>query len=144
QGAEGLILSRHGIFTWGDSARDAYERMIALVSRAETALARNATSVFVAASLPQRRARAAAVAPILRGLAAIPAAPADGAWQRFVLDFRTSPAIRDYVSGAAVARYACQGTVTPDHVIRIKPKPLIVPPPAADDLAGFAAAAKAA
>jgi rhamnose utilization protein RhaD (predicted bifunctional aldolase and dehydrogenase)/NAD(P)-dependent dehydrogenase (short-subunit alcohol dehydrogenase family) len=142
--ADGLVLSRHGIFTWGDSARDAYERMIALVSRAEAALARNASSVFVTVPLPERLASAAEIAPILRGLAAIATAPADGAWQRFVLDFRTSDAIRAYVSGAEVARYACQGTVTPDHVIRIKPKPLIVPAPAADDLASFAAGAKAA
>src|SRR5262249_55570386 len=54
QDAEGLVLSRHGLFTWGDSAQEAYERMIALVSRAEAALAHNASSVFVAAPLPQR------------------------------------------------------------------------------------------
>jgi NAD(P)-dependent dehydrogenase (short-subunit alcohol dehydrogenase family) len=62
-------------------------------------------------------------------------------WRRMILDFRTSPAIQDYVNGADVARYAQQGVVTPDHTIRTKNIPLIAPMPAAD-LAGFRAAAR--
>ena len=50
---EGLVLHKHGIFTFGDSAREAYERMIALVTRAEDHLRKNRKSVFVTAQLPQ-------------------------------------------------------------------------------------------
>src|SRR5262245_27273681 len=64
---EGLILLKHGIFSFGNDARDAYERMIALVTRAEERLARNRKAVFVSAQLPQALAPLAAVAPILRG-----------------------------------------------------------------------------
>src|SRR5262249_15388634 len=39
--AEGLILHKHGIFTFGASAREAYERMIEMVSRAEARLRQN-------------------------------------------------------------------------------------------------------
>ena len=64
---DGLILHKHGIFTFGDSAREAYERMIALVTLAEERLARNRKAVFVTAQLPQAIAPVGAVAPILRG-----------------------------------------------------------------------------
>src|SRR5215469_15749897 len=65
--ADGLILHKHGIFTFGASAREAYERMIDMVSRAEARLARNRKSVFVSTPKPQRIAALAAVAPIVRG-----------------------------------------------------------------------------
>jgi rhamnose utilization protein RhaD (predicted bifunctional aldolase and dehydrogenase)/NAD(P)-dependent dehydrogenase (short-subunit alcohol dehydrogenase family) len=141
--AEGLILYKHGIFTWGGTAKKAYDRMIELVSLAEARLARGRKPV-VAVRLPAGLASVAEVAPILRGLAAIPVAPDDGVWRRWVLEFRTSDKVRAFVDGAEVGRYATAGTVTPDHVIRTKPKPLILPAPAAADLPGFAAAAKAA
>ena len=52
-GCEGLILSKHGLVTFGETAREAYERMIAFVSRAEDFIARNRKSV--AAPTTRRR-----------------------------------------------------------------------------------------
>ena len=49
---EGLILHKHGIFTFGESAREAYERMIEMVSAAEAALRRGRRAVFATAQLP--------------------------------------------------------------------------------------------
>src|SRR5579862_185515 len=141
---EGLVLIKHGIFTFGGSAKEAYERMIAAVTRAEERLAEGRKSVFVAAPLPARIASVAAVAPILRGACSLKDARVEGAWRRLVLDFRSSPAILNYVNGADVARYASQGVVTPDHTIRTKNIPLIVPAPDAGDLAGFRAAVRQA
>src|SRR5690349_17759576 len=63
---EGLILLKHGIFTFGDDARAAYERMIEMASLAEARLARGRRNVFAAAALPQAIAPVAEVAPILR------------------------------------------------------------------------------
>src|SRR5437879_10280614 len=54
---EGLILVKHGIFSFGDDARQAYERMIALVTLAEQRLARNRRPAFFSAKLPTRPAR---------------------------------------------------------------------------------------
>ena len=51
---EGLILLKHGVFTFGADARESYERMIAMVSLAETRLARGRKAVFASAQLPQR------------------------------------------------------------------------------------------
>src|SRR6185295_5041173 len=71
---EGLILAKHGIFTFGADAREAYERMIAQVSRAETRLARGRRNVFAPGALPKATAAAADIAPIVRGACAVASA----------------------------------------------------------------------
>ncbi len=141
---EGLILLKHGIFAFGASAREAYERMIDLVSVAEARVEAGRTKSFAAAALPKEVARAARVAPVLRGLAAIALDPAEGLHRRFVLEHRSGPAVLDYVNGAEVARYSGAGVVTPDHAIRTKPAPLVLPAPVAGEIEGFAKAAEAA
>ncbi|HTJ62576.1 MAG TPA: bifunctional aldolase/short-chain dehydrogenase [Alphaproteobacteria bacterium] len=129
---EGLILLKHGIFTFGDTAQEAYGRMIEMVSLAEARLQRGRKQVFVSAPLPEP-ARLAAIAPIVRGVCG--GAEGDG-WRRMILDFRASPAILNYVNGAEIGRYATQGVVTPDHTIRTKNYPLILPA-ASRDLTAF-------
>ncbi len=143
--AEGLILLKHGIFTLGESAREAYDRMIDAVTRAEDAIAKAARArVFPSAALPDRIASVAKVAPILRGAVAAPDAGEPGRYRRMVLDFRASRSIRAFVDGAEAARYGRAGVVTPDHVIRAKPWPLILAAPEAGALDAFAVAARAA
>jgi len=139
--ADTLILLKHGIFTLGQSAREAYERMIERASQAEARLARGRKTV-VQVKLPQPLAGAAAIAPILRGLLAIDLDRAEGSWKRFVLEFRGGPIARAFVDGAQLARYSQAGTITPDHAIRTKPWPVIVPAPTSGDLDGFAAGAR--
>ncbi len=140
---EGLILEKHGIFTFGDTAREAYERMITKVSLAEERLQKNRKPVvFAPAPLPARCASAAEIAPILRGITAHADKP--GTLHRMVLDFRTTPSIMAYVNGRDVARYSQVGVVTPDHTIRTKNWPVVVPAPDAADLAAFRTGAAAA
>jgi rhamnose utilization protein RhaD (predicted bifunctional aldolase and dehydrogenase)/NAD(P)-dependent dehydrogenase (short-subunit alcohol dehydrogenase family) len=141
---EGLILHKHGIFTFGDSARDAYERMIALVTLAEERLARNRKAVFVTAQLPQAVAPVGAVAPLLRGACSRKDANNAGAWRRLILDFRTGPGIMNFVGGADLARYSQAGVVTPDHTIRTKNWPLVVAAPENGKMDDFKRAAHAA
>ena len=138
----GLILHKHGMFTFGDTAQEAYERMIDAVSLAENRLQTGRKQVFVAADLPGDIASVAEVAPILRGLAATD--EGEGRWRRMVLDFRTRPEILNYVNGVEVGRYSQIGVVTPDHNIRIKNTPVLLPAPVADKLGEFENAAKAA
>ncbi len=142
--AEGLVLLKHGIFTFGSDAREAYGRMIDWVTLAEDRIGRDRKRTIAAAVIPADVARPVDVAPILRGLLANETPGAPGEFERFVLDFRTGPAVLAFVNGAELDRYGQAGTVTPDHVIRTKPKPLLVPAPEARDLDGFAAAATAA
>lgn len=131
---EGLVLLKHGIFTFGDTAQQAYERMIEMVSLAEDRIAARRSQTIVPADIPGGIATVAQVAPILRGLCA---EESGDDFRRLVMDFRTSDAIRTFVDGAELDRYGQQGTVTPDHVIRTKHKPLIVRPPRADGLDSF-------
>jgi NAD(P)-dependent dehydrogenase (short-subunit alcohol dehydrogenase family)/ribulose-5-phosphate 4-epimerase/fuculose-1-phosphate aldolase len=140
----GLILNKHGIFTFGADARQAYERMIAMVGRAEARLACNRRKVFAARALPKKLASAADIAPILRGACAIPPGEPDGEPQRLVATIRTSPEILNYVNGKRLADYSQRGVVTPDHIIRTKNVPLLTPPPESGKLDDYAnAVAKA-
>jgi rhamnose utilization protein RhaD (predicted bifunctional aldolase and dehydrogenase)/NAD(P)-dependent dehydrogenase (short-subunit alcohol dehydrogenase family) len=134
---EGLILDKHGIFTFGETAREAYERMIEMVTLAETRLAKNRKAVFVSAQLPQGSGSLAELAPILRGAIALPDPKIEGAWKRLVFDFRGGDAVLNFVNGAEVARYARAGVITPDHTIRTKNWPMIAPAPDAGKLADF-------
>ena len=125
----GLILLKHGIFTFGESAREAYERMIEMVTRAEERLTGRRNAVFVPRALPERIAPYAEMAPILRGACSLKDSVVEGAWQRMIFDFRTSAAMQNFVNGADLLRYSQAGAVTSDHIIRIKNWPLVVPPP---------------
>ncbi len=141
---EGLILDKHGIFTFGGEAREAYERMIEMVTLAEQRLGKNRKAVFAAASLPQALAPAGDVAPILRGACTLRDAFGEGAHKRPILEFRTGDAILNYVNGKQAAAYARAGVITPDHVIRTKPWPLLLPAPEAGRLDDFKKAAQTA
>jgi rhamnose utilization protein RhaD (predicted bifunctional aldolase and dehydrogenase)/NAD(P)-dependent dehydrogenase (short-subunit alcohol dehydrogenase family) len=139
---EGLILHKHGIFTFGDTAQDAYERMIEMVSLAEARLREGRPVVFQTAHVTAEPASAADIAPILRGACAIHHPGQEPS--RFIAEFRSNSEILDYVNGADLASYSQRGVVTPDHIIRTKNKPLLVPAPDNGDLTSFAQAVQAA
>ncbi len=139
--AEGMILLKHGIFSWGLDARQSYERMIEFVDMAEQRLQRGRTK----ASKVLARTEAAPlvqVAPIIRG--ALAESLGEGRWRRWVLEHRVSPGILEFANGQDVGRYSQQGVVTPDHVIRIKPWPLVLPVPRPTDTESFAIEARRA
>jgi rhamnose utilization protein RhaD (predicted bifunctional aldolase and dehydrogenase)/NAD(P)-dependent dehydrogenase (short-subunit alcohol dehydrogenase family) len=139
---EGLILHKHGIFTFGASAREAYERMIEMVSLAESRLRQGRPIVFPARALDGATARAAEIAPIIRGACAICKENVEPI--RFIAELRTAPEVLSYVNGAELSSYSQRGVVTPDHIIRTKNRPLVVPPPGAGKLDAFADAVREA
>jgi rhamnose utilization protein RhaD (predicted bifunctional aldolase and dehydrogenase)/NAD(P)-dependent dehydrogenase (short-subunit alcohol dehydrogenase family) len=139
---EGLILHKHGIFTFGMSAREAYERMIDMVSLAESRLRQGRPIVFPARPLAAATASAAEIAPIIRGAAAIKTEGAEPV--RFIAELRTGPEILAYVNGADLDSYSQRGVVTPDHIIRTKNRPLVVPHPESGKLDDFAGAVREA
>ena len=130
---EGLVLLQHGIFTVGDTAKQAYDRMIHFVTLAEERLGRQRKQ-RAAANLAGNIASLPEIAPILRGAVAINRNASAGTAKRQILNFRSNPAILAYVNGADVARYSQQGVVTPDHTIRTKNWPLLVSAPEAGKL----------
>ena len=135
--AEGLILLQHGIFTMGDTAQQAYSRMIEFVTMAEERLKLQRKTAAVA-KLPANLATLPEIAPILRGAVAIEKNAMAGTAKRQILDFRTNPQILAYVNGAELSRYSQVGVVTPDHTIRTKNWPVIVPAPEAGKLDAWA------
>src|SRR5215471_5306644 len=134
---EGLILDKHGIFTFGDNAREAYERMIEFATLAEEHLRKKGNVKFASAKLPREIAGVSDVAPIIRGACTSRDVFGQGAHKRLILDFRNTDEVLTFVNGQELARYARAGVVTPDHVIRTKPWPLIVPAPQAGKLDDF-------
>jgi len=140
---EGLILDKHGIFTFGETAREAYERMIEFVTLAEKRLQKKRKS-FASAALAPKIAPLNKVAPIVRGVSTLRDTCGEGAHQRPIMEFRTSKAIINFVNGKDLARYARAGVITPDHVMRVKPWPLILPTPQAGKLGAFKGAAQKA
>ncbi len=142
--SEGLVLLKHGIFSFGSTAREAYDRMIELVTLAEKKLASEKPARLVAAKPPEKPADVAVVAPIVRGALAVPVDRNEGRWTRLVLEHRGTDPIMQFVDGRDVARYSQAGVATPDHVIRTKPWPVILPAPEAGKLDAFGAAAREA
>ena len=115
---EGLLLLQHGLFTFGDSAKQSYERHIDAIDTAERFGAARAKSVQVV-----RRDRAPlsyeSVAPILRGRLG-------GGERKYVLDLRCGPAVDAFLARADLDSVSQRGTATPDHVIRTKRVPLLL------------------
>jgi len=138
---EGLILMNHGIVTFGDDPRQSFERMIEMVGIAARRLAEGRRVLVPAAPAPACTLPLAEIAPRLRGQLATDRG--EGVVERWILEPRTSAEVRAYVDGADLARYSQQGVVTPDHVIRTKPWPVILPP-AEGEADAWSAAAGAA
>ncbi|SDF13254.1 class II aldolase/adducin family protein [Limimaricola pyoseonensis] len=130
-GCKGLWLEQHGLFTFGATARESYERMIDYTGRAEAHLADRGIA------LPGPEADDAPADPALAGMLA--RALSGGALgDDPALDWRSTPSIRALVSRDDLSEIVHRGTATPDHVIRLKPFPMIVAPDISE--AGIAAA----
>ncbi len=138
---EGLILSKHGLVTFGETAREAYEKMIAFVSRAEDFIARNRKSV-ASAQPAGRRPAVAQLAPIVRGVCSEKDDVSEGAWRRLLLEFRSGDTILNFVGGKDLPRLSEAGVITPDHTIRTKNWPLVLNAPEAERMGDFAAKAR--
>jgi rhamnose utilization protein RhaD (predicted bifunctional aldolase and dehydrogenase)/NAD(P)-dependent dehydrogenase (short-subunit alcohol dehydrogenase family) len=124
--SDGLILGKHGIVTFGADAREAYERMIEMVTLAEDFLDRNAKKRIIVTRWRDPEPLAA-VAPIVRGVCSQQDEKVEGAWRRPVLEFRGNGTVLSLLQ-SDLARLSEGGVVTPDHTIRTKNWPLVLPP----------------
>jgi rhamnulose-1-phosphate aldolase/alcohol dehydrogenase len=135
-GAKGMVWMRHGLVTWGETARDSYDAMIELVTRAEELLAKRAAKpLVVKVSTPLARAqeRLPRVAPILRGLLAQPSGNADQPYLRVILQPLVNREVLDFVDSERGREIALTPPLTSDHLIRTKAWPLWIDAPAYDD-----------
>jgi rhamnose utilization protein RhaD (predicted bifunctional aldolase and dehydrogenase)/NAD(P)-dependent dehydrogenase (short-subunit alcohol dehydrogenase family) len=141
---EGLILDKHGIFSFGDDAKESYERMIDLVGRAEERLKKNRKAVFAPAQVPQEVPPNTDIAPFIRGACSLKNDGGEGAHRHMILEYRSSDAILNFINGAELSRYGASLVTTPDYTIRTKNWPLILLTPQADHAEAFRQAAQQA
>lgn len=135
-GVEGVLLHKHGLFTFGDDAKSSYARMIDFVSLAEDYINSSPKKTTKRPSNVKPGGLAVSdIASIVRGACATPLGGGD--YRRFVSVFRTSDRIREYVDGADVSNYSQRGVVTPDHIIRTKNKPLLTTVPGLVEIGSF-------
>ena len=129
--AIGCILGGHGITAWGETSEEAQERSLRIIREAQAHLdAHGAAEPFGPADpgrapLPEaeRRARASALAPVIRGLASTDA-PMIGHWT-------DSEDVHEFLAGEKLAQLAALGTSCPDHFLRTKIRPLVLDLPSA-------------
>ncbi|RKF05429.1 bifunctional aldolase/short-chain dehydrogenase [Oceaniradius stylonematis] len=127
---EGLVLLNHGHFTFGDTAKQSYDRVIDHTNRVEQWLADRAggrtfdTTVHTVRA-PLDPGRASGVLPALRGvLGAIRSAHHDADMPMPVFDVRGGPAIERFLARGDLDSLSRRGVGSPDHVIRTKAFPL--------------------
>jgi rhamnulose-1-phosphate aldolase/alcohol dehydrogenase len=120
--ARGLVLGRHGLIAWGDSAKDCYDNLHALITRAEAFLATRPAVTFAArrpAPPPaERRAAARAILPALRARLSRE--------RGVILHLDDSDAALDFAGDARAATLAARGMSTPEHILRCGRLPLHV------------------
>ncbi len=113
---DGIILLNHGVFTFDDDAKCAYEKMIAIVTKAEEYLEQNVTLPCrdcPGESDPKQIQEIADAVSAVRGTPIFP----------IVID---SPRAKLLSLFPHLKRLVKQGGLTPEHVIRIKPFPAII------------------
>ena len=117
-----LILLNHGIFTFDDDAKKSYDLMIKYVSIAEKTIKKLKRKKIKQIKNYNFKFKPHEIAPILRGLLS------ENKDQKFILNYRTNKNLNYFINGQDIKRYSGIGTATPDHVIRVKPFPLVISP----------------
>lgn len=115
----GIVLLRHGLFTFGDTAREAYDRMIELTNRAEAYLAARVTLAAPAPTFPDpQRSLREELTELRLAASKLAGAP-------LIVATHTDDQTLSFAQRPDLAQVSQQGPVTPDHVIHTKRVPLI-------------------
>lgn len=137
---EGIVLLQHGLVTFSDDARSAYDRHIKLVQDCESFITKRTAGKKLQVSFRTKESAerlATIAAPLLRGILAHGSEDEDDPWVRSIGDWRATPAILDFVNSAEASELSPTGPLTTDHLIRTKAQPLLVENPAWDDPAAL-------
>jgi rhamnulose-1-phosphate aldolase/alcohol dehydrogenase len=131
--AIGCILGGHGITAWGATSEECEQRSVEVIRTAEAFLAEHGSAQpfgdvvtgFEPLPVDERRSRAAALAPVIRGLASTD--------HPQVGHFTDSDVVLDFLSRDKLGPLAALGTSCPDHFLRTKVRPLVLDlPPSAE------------
>ena len=133
--AIGAILGGHGITAWGDTSQECEARSLEIIRTAERFIVDNGRSdpfgppIAGYEALPEseRHNRAAALLPLVRGLASTD--------RPVVGHYTDSEVVLDFLARAEHPRLAALGTSCPDHFLRTKVRPMVLDLPPTADLA---------
>lgn len=121
----GVVLGGHGLFTWAETSKACYEMTLRVIQQAADWLAAHEQKpafggAKVEAALPEkRRAIAARLMPLIRGKIS--------AGERKIGHFTDAPEVLEFVNSSALTKLAPLGTSCPDHFLRTKIRPLLLP-----------------
>ncbi len=115
----GMVLMNHGIFSFGDNAKESYEGMIELVSKAEAWLDKNkALNLATTSSQTIKRNNTVELATLRKQVSEMTGFP-------MIIHSRVDDRTLSFCRRADVATISQQGPATPDHVIRTKQLPML-------------------
>jgi rhamnulose-1-phosphate aldolase/alcohol dehydrogenase len=128
--AIGCILGGHGITAWGETSEESEKNSLWIIDTAAAYIAENSKAEpfgaplegYAALSPAERRAKAAALAPVIRGIASTD--------KPQVGHFTDADVVLDFLASSEHPRLAALGTSCPDHFLRTKVKPLVLDLPA--------------
>lgn len=121
----GVVLGGHGLFTWAETSKACYEMTLRVIQQAADWLATHEQkpafggSKVEAASPEKRRAVAARLMPLIRGKIS--------AAERKIGHFTDATEVLEFVNSNALTKLAPLGTSCPDHFLRTKIRPLLLP-----------------
>ncbi len=124
--AKGAILGGHGLTTWANTSEECEKRSLDAIKKAEDYIATEGKAEPFGSVIPRnkaldekaRHARAAKIAPVLRGIASQDA--------RMVGHFTDSDVVLDFISREKLGALAALGTSCPDHFLRTKVSPMVL------------------
>lgn len=121
----GVVLGSHGLFTWANDAKDCYDTTLRIINKAAVWLDRNRKTPSFGGEIVQsldeeaRKAAAIRLMPEIRGRISKHEMKAG--------HFTDAPEVLEFVNSKELAALAPLGTSCPDHFLRTKIRPLIVP-----------------
>ncbi len=125
---KGMVLLKHGVFTFGDNAKESYSRMIEVVNKAETSIPRKIKLDLISSKkLDLQNEDYYKIIPFLRGLISSELNKG-GFSKRCIFEIRNDEKIKEFSELSNLIELSNRGVATPDHVIRTKSKPLILNP----------------
>ncbi|NCF31006.1 MAG: bifunctional aldolase/short-chain dehydrogenase [Bacteroidetes bacterium] len=136
-GIRGIVLGSHGLFTWGETSYECYVNSLEVIEMASEYITKKIEekgSVFGGQkieSLPKQKRldKAAELMPVLRGLCS--------SENRMIGHFSDSDVVMDYINSNDLERLAPMGTSCPDHFLRTKIQPLVLPLDRDDDISNI-------
>src|SRR5215469_773476 len=121
----GVVLGGHGLFTWAETSKACYETTLRVIQQAADWLATHEKkpafggAKFQTASPEKRRAITARLMPLIRGKIS--------ADERKIGHFTDASEVLEFVNSSVLTKLVPLGTSCPDHFLRTKIRPLVLP-----------------